>query len=160
MDYLRECNDQGITEGDFVAVWCSRCLREECPRSIKGKTRFEARVSTWEQRLFTQRPVMAETDPRYSTLTAKHFQEAPGRALEVRGWDVPQPEPTELPKESAQLPSVSADPGAAPPYLQLTRVPNQAGRTLTTAPAGRAAGETVIRPGGRVKVGGSGVESK
>lgn len=153
MDYLRDCNDQKIQEADFAAIWCSRCLREDCTRSIKGKSRFEARVSSWQERLFTKVPALPETDPRFALIQAKHFQEAPGRPYEVKGWDAPAPPPAaELPQEPAPLPQAPAD--------AFSRIPNQAGRTLSTAPEGRAPGEVVIRPGGRVKVGGSGVVSK
>jgi len=157
MDFISECNNHGLTESDFVAVWCVRCLREDCSRAIKGKSRFEARTSTWEERLFTQVRALPETDPRYEGITAKHFQETPGRTLEVKGWDeppVPQPMP-EVMEKAKEPPPAQALAGDI-----LGRVPNQSGRVLGSAPAGWTPNEIVIRPGGRVKVGGSGVDGK
>lgn len=172
MDFIGECNNHGLPESDFAAVWCGRCLREDCSRAIKGKSRFEARTSTWEERLFTQVRALPETDPRYEGITAKHFQETPGRALEVKGWDeppVPQPVPEVLENsgtKAARCPTNRDEKAKEPPPAQvpagdiLGRVPNQAGRVLGSAPAGWTPNEIVIRPGGRVKVGGSGVDGK
>jgi hypothetical protein len=148
MDHIRECNEFKITETDFVKAWCSRCLREDCTRAIKGKSRFEARTSTWQERLFTDVPRLAENDPRYPSIVAKMFQETPGRPAEIRGWDAPEPAAPETPP---------APPIPTTPVSQLVKSPNQSGKILGTAPAGWSPKEAVIRPGTRIRIGGSGV---
>lgn len=58
---------------EFEAQFCFRCLQKECARSQHGKSRFEARVSTWETRLFDEVPRMNEQDPRFVVLRSKKF---------------------------------------------------------------------------------------
>ena len=146
-DFIRECNEFKISEGDFTQAWCSRCLREDCDRGIKGVGRFEARTRSWRDRFFTNTPKLAETDPRYPTIVAKSFQEI-GKPLEVRGWDEPSPPIV-----------VEASPQPAPQVVGSTKLPNQAGRVLGTAPTGWSPKESVIRPGTRIRLAPSGVGS-
>ena len=72
-DLMGECNEQGLPFDVFASSWCSRCLNLECTRSIAGKSKFEARVSNWEERLFLKPPVMPVDDPRFAKITAQRF---------------------------------------------------------------------------------------
>lgn len=86
-DWLGECNDQHVALDDFQRAFCDRCLQVECTRSQHGKSQFEARVATWEERLFTGVPRMDPADPRYALLSAKKFITLDtGAVPEVRGW--------------------------------------------------------------------------
>jgi hypothetical protein len=92
-DYLKECNDQGVPPDDFALQFCRRCRQPECSRSQVGESRFEQRVSTWEDRLFLQVPTMSPEDPRYPRISAQKFIRGPsrGRTPEVRGsWVTPK----------------------------------------------------------------------
>ena len=162
MDHIRECNGHKIAEDDFARAWCARCLREDCTRSIKGKSRFEARVSTWQERLFTNVPRLDASDPRYADISAKLFIETPSRAQEVRGWDEPAPPQAELSPAPVIVAAPDPNPVVANPSInsQPARAPNQSGRILGTAPEGWAPKETIIRPGGRIRLSGVGVEDK
>jgi hypothetical protein len=99
-DWLGECNDQHVPLDDFQRTFCDRCLQVECTRSQHGKSQFEARVATWEERLFDQVPRMDPSDPRYQVLSAKKFITLDmGPVPEVRGWIDPLnlKEPPEVP---------------------------------------------------------------
>ncbi|SRR5574343_278260 len=148
-DFITECNEFKVPEQDFVRAWCARCRREDCPRSSHGKSLFEERTRTWQERLFTKIPKLPESDPRYADIASKTFVDGAGTSsAQVHGWDAPAPE---TPIEASQ-------PTPAPVTVgQYTRTPNQSGRTLGTAPPGWTPKEAVIRPGARVRLGGSGV---
>jgi hypothetical protein len=99
-DWLGECNDQHVPLDDFQRAFCDRCLQVECARSQHGKSQFEARVATWEERLFNEVPRMDPSDPRYQVLSAKRFITIDtGPVPEVRGWVDPLnlKEPPEVP---------------------------------------------------------------
>src|SRR5690349_2638847 len=86
-DYLRVCNEHNIPFTDFMAGWCSRCFQKECTRSLHGKSRFEARTNTWEDRLFNHVPKLDPKDERYKDITAKHFLNiAPGSPGAASSW--------------------------------------------------------------------------
>lgn len=72
-DFLNVCNDQRVAEPDFRAAFCSRCMQPECVRSIHGTSKFDQRVSTWRERLFTAVPSMDPSDPRAAAASAAQF---------------------------------------------------------------------------------------
>lgn len=73
-DYLGECNEHHVPLDQFQEQFCGRCVQPECSRSQFGKTKFDQRVSTWEERLFTQVPRMPSSDPRFVQISAKQFK--------------------------------------------------------------------------------------
>jgi hypothetical protein len=72
-DWLTTCNEFNVPSQDFEAQFCARCFQHECSRSLHGKSKFEERVSTWEERLFLNVPKMDEGDPRAADIQAKKF---------------------------------------------------------------------------------------
>ncbi len=83
-DLLGECNELGVTAQDFEVQFCFRCLQAECARSQHGKSRFEARIGSWEERLFKHVPRMNESDPRFVVLRTKKFVDIDaGRVPEI-----------------------------------------------------------------------------
>lgn len=72
-DLLHLCNNMGVAIPDFEAAFCSRCMQSECQRSLAGKSLFEARVHTWEDRLFKNPPKMDPSDPRFARISAQEF---------------------------------------------------------------------------------------
>jgi hypothetical protein len=83
-DWLGECNEHNVPLGDFKLQFCDSCLTQDCTRSQYGKSKFEARVHTWEQRLFLETPTMEPTDPRYEKIHAQKFINIePGGPLEI-----------------------------------------------------------------------------
>lgn len=143
-DFLGECNNLGVPEEDFGRIWCIRCTQQECTRSHQGKSKFEARVTTWEQRLFTDVPRMPETDPRYKPLATQPFEEgeswrgtAPVQVQVPASWN----EPAKAPEAAPQ-----PDPATLPSGFVAARVPHQSGRMLGD--------QNVVKPGARIRMGG------
>lgn len=62
-----------LTPQELKASFCDFCTQPECTRSLYGTSRFERRVSTWQERLFTQVPKMDARDPRFSDIASKGF---------------------------------------------------------------------------------------
>jgi len=73
VDHLRLCNEHGIPFQDFEASFCQRCVQPECTRSQHGKTKFEARVGAWEERLFLKVLKMDPKDERFPTISGQKF---------------------------------------------------------------------------------------
>jgi len=81
-DYIQLCNEQRAP--DFEANVCIRCAQLECSRSIASRvSKFDDRTQNWHERLFTDVPRMAETDPRFSQISGQKFIDIPGRIPEV-----------------------------------------------------------------------------
>lgn len=72
-DFLNLCNSMNVPLEDFKGQFCNRCLNTECVRSIVGKSGFDQRVATWQQRLFTEVPQLGPEDPRFVQISAKKF---------------------------------------------------------------------------------------
>lgn len=183
-DLLPECND-GKTPLDVFQSWCARCLNLECTRSIGGKSKFEQRVTTWEERLFKSPPRMSSDDPRFERITAQRFVTIDvGRTPELRSaWvdptDLKEPspsrEPVALPVPPVVEPRIIEQPQAAlpkaiPTGLVQANAPDQSGKVLPrppssdiprpdpwAAPAPPEPNDLVIQPGATVKLRGSGV---
>lgn len=155
-DMLPECNDAGLDLVSFQSDWCSRCLNLECTRSLAGKTKFEARVSTWEERLFKNPPRMSPDDPRFEKIAAQKFITIDvGRTPSVSSaWvdptDLVEP-PAAAPAPIATLPQVATSVEAPAPTVQkdtgspasaplpvrlaLGNAPDQSGKTLPSPPS-------------------------
>lgn len=103
-DWLGDCNDRGVPLEDFRLQFCVRCLQPECTRSQHGRSRFDARVADWENKLFLNVSRMDEADPRFASLSAKKFLSIDsGPAPEVRSWVDPR-DLTEAPAAPAPAP--------------------------------------------------------
>lgn len=142
-DHLRLCNEQGLPFTEFMANWCSRCFQPECSRSLHGKTRFDARISSWEERLFLNPSKLDSSDPRYRDIATKKFLAmAPTNPAERSAWmdprDVettkvisiptpapePPPPPPPEPKVEASPPVRGPEQASTPPQV-LTNTPNR-----------------------------------
>ncbi len=122
-DLLAECNNLKVPFQDFFEAFCSRCLQKDCSRSQSGKSRFEARVSTWEQRLFTAVSRMDPSDERFSRINAQSFVSidacSPGkqsswldpRAIEpTKEFSIPTPRPLAEPTPPSIVKTTRLDP--------------------------------------------------
>jgi hypothetical protein len=200
LDYLGECNDQGVPLEDFRLAFCVRCFQKDCTRSQFGTSKFEARVNTWEERLFSSPPQLPKNDPRYPAITAKRFLTLPaGPIPSVREWIDPQtldtsPSPNQaspapIPQivRVAETPAPMSEPApetSAPMSEEVKKTqesprprqnlfvntpytgprmlanqptpPSEKPRDAWSAPEPLKPGEKVIKPGARVKIGGSG----
>lgn len=112
-DLLHECNDQKIPIVDFDLAFCKRCYQPDCTRSIYGTMKFDQRVATWHERLFSHVPRMDPADPRASEIQAKLFQmvEPPIPGV-MSGWDDPRVVKSSLVSVPDQLEPV--EPQSAP----------------------------------------------
>lgn len=120
-DQFHVCNNLNIPLPDFEAQFCKRCFNSECTRSLHGKTKFDIRTATWEDRLFKNPDRMDQSDPRFPAISAQRFLEIPtGAPLEIgrSAWVdprniEPEPEPPR-PRPLRVLPVVTAPPEPAP----------------------------------------------
>src|SRR4051812_12875985 len=133
VDHLRLCNEHNIPFRDFEAQFCQRCLQPECTRSQHGKSRFDTRVMTWEDRLFTHVSRMDPSDERFKNITAQKFLLVdPGTPKAPSAWvdpkdleptrtiSIPAPEPTHAPVVVAP---VSSPAPVVPPPPTTTQLP-------------------------------------
>jgi len=175
-DLYGECNVDGATLDQFTAECCSRCMTSECSRSLLGGGKFERRIQSWEDRLFTNPPQLDPKDPRYMKIQGQRFLTLDvGRTPEIRssGWIDPLA-PAET-QEAAPIspPSLISVPAAPSSKLVLPRrlsganAPDQSGK-MVGAPAAPSRDpwaasslppttDPTISPGGTVKLRGSGV---
>jgi len=99
-DFLKECHSQvagkvkePLTFELFSESFCTRCLQPECTRSSHGKTKFDQRVTSWEDRLFLKVPRMDPGDPRFESIAGQEFSPVQ-ESLIVHGWGTEgEPEP-------------------------------------------------------------------
>lgn len=90
-DFLGVCNEHNVPLDDFQRQFCIRCLQPECTRSQVGKSKFEERVATWEDRLFLNPSRLDPSDPRYQGIAAKRFLAiAPSDPNRQSSWDDPR----------------------------------------------------------------------
>jgi hypothetical protein len=142
-DLLGECNDKGAPLDEFIAGWCARCLNPDCTRSLHGKTKFDVRVNTWEERLFLNPPRMPSEDPRYENIAGQRFLTIDvGRTPEVRSdWIDPnsvmssEPDLTPAPEPvfTTPVPQPPSVGGHIPQHLVLANAPDQSGKVLPGA---------------------------
>jgi hypothetical protein len=90
-DFMKECNNLGSPLEDFKLFFCDRCFQPECTRSNYGKSRFDQRVTTWKERLFTKVPRMEPGDPRFLDITHQQFRPV------LDSWEVGSEVPNEEP---------------------------------------------------------------
>ena len=182
-DWLHACNSQKVPLEDFKATFCDRCFQVDCTRSLAGSSRFEERVASWKERLFTQVPRMDAQDPRYSQLRAKKFLEInTGPIPEVGGSWVDPRDLDETPKISQAQESQALEktlpaqelevPNPPEPRPSLMNTTFQQGQMLgkrqppAAVPVKDAwevpvkkssepgSGSKVVQPGARIKLGG------
>lgn len=132
-----------VTEPELMAAACSRCLQQECSRSLYGKSKFEHRISTWRGRLFETVPRMDEADPRFVVLSSKKFLEIDrGRVPEITSGSGSWIDPRDLdvPEESPQAsppvePVVVAAPALPEPPPVVVPTPEPAPAVVESAPS-------------------------
>lgn len=153
-DYLGECNNLKVPLEEFAAQFCFRCLQPECTRSQAGKSRLEARIDNWQDKLFKNPPRMQANDPRYSNIQGKRFLDiVPSSSYEIRGgspWvdprDIgvvaaPTPPPVQVlaqpePEATTPLPpSVETVEKSESPAPLLRNTPFKQGQMLKGAPS-------------------------
>lgn len=153
-DFLTECNNLKVPFQDFFEAFCSRCLQKDCSRSQSGKSRFEARVATWEQRLFTAVPRMDPSDERFSKINTQHFvsidvggpSATPSwldpRAIETtKTISIPTPQPSIEPQP---LPIIATQPDL--PKLSKIQLVQANGLVNTPNRPGQMVGGAVQKP--------------
>jgi hypothetical protein len=75
VDLYAECNvEPRAPVEQFTAECCSRCVNPECTRSTFGNSKFETRVDTWHERMFSQVPRMLPNDPRFGAIAGQKFR--------------------------------------------------------------------------------------
>lgn len=177
---------------------CARCFQHECTRSQYGKSKFEIRVNSWEDRLFKKTPRMDEADPRFEIIRSKKFVEIDPRPAPEVGqgaWvdprdlddnpkakalaefdavarDVGELETTVLATSEPKLddPAPEPKPQKAVAPMNTPNRPGQmvGGREKPEAKPAQAdpwepkkepapSKEQVVKPGARIRFGGSGV---
>jgi hypothetical protein len=204
LDFLGECNDQKLPLEDFRLTFCVRCFQKDCTRSQFGLSRFEARISSWEDRLFKS-PQLPRQDPRYAAIVAKKFLALPvGSTPSIRQeWidpqtlDTPDPQVQSIPSPSPVEVQAPVEPPkpvrVSPPIPEVTQpepkvtqpepkqkqpkpnlfinTPYTGARTLenrphpaleqprdawAAVPEAQKSAEGIVKPGARIKIGGSG----
>jgi hypothetical protein len=121
LDFLKECNTHGVPLEDFKQQFCDRCFQPECTRSQHGGSKFERRVTTWEDRLFKNPPKMDRGDPRYQQISAKKFLTIQ-TPIQVRGQKAAWMDPREL-VEKLPIPEVRIKTPVIPPILKPEPIP-------------------------------------
>jgi hypothetical protein len=169
-----------LTPQELKASFCDFCTQPECTRSLYGKSKFEQRVSTWQERLFTQVPRMDARDPRFTDITSKGFviinPESPTKSAsdwvdprDVKTSTVSVPEkiePVEAVEEAPPAPREEASPRSIPREVILMNTPAQRGiilpggtqktqraRDAWDAPQPIKSGEEVVKSGATISFG-------
>ncbi len=200
-DLLAECNMVGAPLDVFSAECCAFCINPECTRSGFGKSKFDVRVGTWAERLFTNVPRLDQRDPRYQSIHAQKFltldtspapsinsswldprdlEKAPAAPVARAPEPLPAPAPAAPVAEAVPQPNIQevapapAGPapliqGPIPRHMVMANTPVRAGKMLNDSTAQPKKDpwaaplppppveSTLVQPGAKVKVGGSGV---
>ena len=134
-------------------------MNPECTRSKVGHTRFDARVASWYERLFSEVPRMSQEDERFSKIAGQRFVLIDPERLSMgsQGWVDPRdhkttsrivvPASLERHKPEVEAPAVAPPrnpepmPAAAQAHSSAEResllglnTPVQQGRMLAGAP--------------------------
>jgi hypothetical protein len=163
-DWMGDClNDLAkkagtpLTPQELKASFCDFCTQPECTRSLYGTSRFEKRVSTWQERLFTHVPRMDARDPRFSDITSKGFviinPESLTKSYESAGGD--WVDPRDIKTSSVSVP-VAVEHTPAPPAEEIPAATTQEPESRTVprevilmnTPTQRG----IMLPGGNQKV--------
>lgn len=149
LDFFRECNTHGVSEDDFRQAFCVRCVQPECARSSVNQTKFEERVTTWEERLFTNVPRMDPNDPLYQKIAGQKFIEISpsdgvGPVTPTSEWVDPLQNNLPTPPIVVQVPSqISQTKGL--------NAPDQSGKVIGPSQTQDKPPERVVRPGARIR---------
>jgi len=180
-DMLAECNNLKVPFQDFAEAFCSRCLQKDCTRSQAGKSRFEARISTWEDRLFNNVAKMDPSDERYKEISAQSFVSisANPRGATASWVDPRDIETTKVISIPAPQPTVVPVPVFVPPEPpkpivlpmasvgRLVNTPTKSGQIIGEGPQKASSpvsdpwrtapplkpGDVVVKPGAKIKLG-------
>lgn len=137
-DYISECNNLNASEEHFIKVWCLRCRQSECTRSNAGKSLFELRVNSWQERLITHVPKLPEDHPSYNEISQKRFVRV--------GWEPQQNEQQiDTPPQEASVETSVAEPSRCP-VRYIHNIPDQSGRSIEPPK------ERIVQPGGRIRL--------
>lgn len=168
MDLLSECNGTAAPLDVFTRECCANCINPDCSRSLSGKLKFDQRVSTWHERLFSHVPRMDTHDPRYPKIAGQKFLMLDvNRTPEIStsAWMDPRdvekaaekqapPTVVEPPRVALPVAAEEAAPAAQPPpatapaqpagpktlpkHLLLANTPVQSGKMIKAPPAAPA----------------------
>jgi hypothetical protein len=72
-DLYGECNLDSIPVDVFTAECCMRCANPDCTRSTAGQSKFDLRVNTWYERLFSNVPKMSPDNPKFESFSSQKF---------------------------------------------------------------------------------------
>lgn len=180
LDLYAECNVEPRAPMDvFTAECCARCVNPDCVRSRVGGSKFEARVSTWYERLFRDVPRMSTEDARFHQIAGQKFVLIDPERLTsgASGWVDPRehksksvqvPVQLEPAQESTTLTETPVQPESpverqrqASPDLAWVNTPAQQGRMIgAAAPApqwrtapGQANEDVVVKTGAKIRIG-------
>lgn len=98
MNFLLECNNLRIPDGDFQKQFCCRCANVDCELARAKGSRFDQRVQNWEARLFTEVPTIGPEDSRYQGIANQPFVNVgpASSPYEVQAWVDPLAPPDPL----------------------------------------------------------------
>jgi len=174
LDLYAECNIQGAREDEFTAQCCVVCLNAECTRSRSVDTKFQKRVDTWYEDMFSAVPRMTPDDPRFGSIAAKRFESVNPALTVSSSWGPPvweEPATAAPPKEEAsevevarstsvEAPTLATDPIAPPESTPTPRPASlntqpQANRMIPGAPTPTPTPKpgNVVKPGAVIKLG-------
>lgn len=94
-DLLGECNDQGLTEAEFMQIFCARCHNSNCGRASWAGTLWESRIMTQEERLLIHPRFADLTNPMHMQIHNIDFEDRRREALQLHvadqigDWSVP-----------------------------------------------------------------------
>jgi len=119
-DFYGECNVVGAPVDAFTGECCVFCVNPECTRSSFGKSKFDIRVSTWYERLYSNVPRMNPEDPRFEKISAQRFIPINPPLSINSGWVDPRDLSPQDATSAAVAPPLILTPDPKPePQLQL-----------------------------------------
>lgn len=74
-DFLKECMSElpPIPIDEFNKGYCLLCGNHDCSRSAANNSKFEIRVNSWKERLFTNVNRANDRDPNFESIRQKKF---------------------------------------------------------------------------------------
>lgn len=156
LDLYQECNTTQAPVDMFTEQCCSRCVNPDCVRSQYGKSSFDVRTQTWEERLFTQVAKLDQADPRFEKIVNQKFIAYQEPIIVAANADWTKAKPVaelikeapavilQPPPEPVQEPSAPDNPETIEPVQEapiqekrnLPRLPPEAVQFNTPAPQG------------------------
>jgi len=147
LDLFAECNAQGAPVDVFTAECCMRCINPECSRSSFGSSKFDIRVNSWYERLFSQVPRMESDDPRLGSIAAQRFVAINPSLTVNSGWVDPRDLEVSQPKKAQELPSPQVvQPQPEAPNTEHTPALTAPPAELSSQPASSPAVELPVPP--------------